>query len=94
MGPTNIDMAVIGSCLRYPTSVVDTDSVRRLRESTRMKMVNQVKRSKIAYRPRNYGGYAAGLRRLCVIKARDRSVPDGSDNESDQIFSSNICHLK
>ena len=82
MGPTNIDMAVIGSCLRYPTSVVDTDSVHRLRESTRMKMVNQVKRSKIANcLKKNYGGYAGRLRRLCTEKekARERSAPNGSD---------------
>ena len=48
MGPTNIDTVDIGSCVWYPTFVVDTDSGRRLRVSTRMKMANQVKRSKIA----------------------------------------------
>ena len=43
-------------------------------------MANQVKRSKIA-NCLNYGGYAGRLRRLCEEKekARDRSVPDGSD---------------
>ena len=49
MGPTNIDRVDIGSCLWHPTFVVDTDGGRRLRESTRMKMVTQVKRCKIAY---------------------------------------------
>ena len=57
MGPTNIDIVNIDSCQWFPTFVVDPDSGRRLRESTRMKMVNQVKRSKIAYRSK--------LRRLC-----------------------------
>ena len=57
MGPTNIDIVNIDSCQWFPTFVMDPDSGRRLRESTRMKMVNQVKRSKIAYRSK--------LRRLC-----------------------------
>ena len=48
-GRTNIDGVDIGSCLWHPTFVVDTDGGRRLRESTRMKMVTQVKRCKIAY---------------------------------------------
>ena len=82
MGPTNIDRVDIGSCVWYPTFLVDTVSGRRLRVSTRMKMANQVKRSKIANcLKKNYGGYAGRLRRLCreKEKARDRSVPDGSD---------------
>ena len=59
MGPTNIDMVDIGSCHWYPTFAVDTEIGHRIpRENTRMKMVNQFKRSKIAYRRRNYGGYA------------------------------------
>ena len=83
MGPTNIDRVDIGSCVWYPTFLVDTVSGRRLRVSTRMKMANQVKRSKIANcLKKNYGGYAGRLRRLCTEKekARERSVPDGSDN--------------
>ena len=44
-----IDRVDIGSCLRHPTFVVDTDGGRRFRESTRMKIVTQVKRCKIAY---------------------------------------------
>ena len=103
MGPTNIDRVDIGSCVWYPTFLVDTVSGRRLRVSTRMKMANQVKRSKIANCLNNCGGYAGRLRRLCKKntevmqedyggyagrlrrlcrekeKARDRSVPDGSD---------------
>ena len=82
MGPTNIDRVDIGSCVWYPTFLVDTVSGRRLRVSTRMKMANQVKRSKIANcLKKNYGGYAGRLRRLCTEKekARERSVPDGSD---------------
>ena len=67
MGPTNIDRVDIGSCLWHPTFVVDTDGGRRLRESTRMKMVTQVKRCKIAYAQvsQHYGGYAGRLWRLC-----------------------------
>ena len=66
MGPTNIDRVDIGSCVWYPTFLVDTVSGRRLRVSTRMKMANQVKRSKIANcLKKNYGGYAGRLRRLC-----------------------------
>ena len=57
MGPTNIDIVDIGSCQWYPTFVVDKDSECRLRESTSMKLVNQVKRSKVAYQSK--------LRRLC-----------------------------
>ena len=82
MGPTNIDRVDIGSCVCYPTFLVDTVGRRRLRVSTRMKMANQVKRSKIANcLKKNYGGYAGRLRRLCTEKekARERSVPDGSD---------------
>merc|ERR1711873_124199 len=51
-------MGDIGSCHWYPTFAVDTEIGHQLRENTRMKMVNQFKRSKIAYRRRNYGGYA------------------------------------
>ena len=60
-------------------------------------MANQVKRSKIANCLNNCGGYAGRLRRLWTEeKARDRSVPDGSDKHRQRRhwqlpLASNIC---
>ena len=61
MGPTNIDIVDIGSCHWYPTFAVDTEIGHRLRENTRMKMVNQFKRSKIAYRRRKITEVMRGI---------------------------------